>query len=48
MIVSDKNEYFGSMWQHLQKNLNAQSPYFESDLLAMVADRRKNIVDDIL
>ena len=48
MIVNDKNDYFASMWHYLQKQLNAQSPYFEPDLLALVGERRKNIVEDIM
>lgn len=36
------------MWQHMQKQLNIQSPYFESDLLAMVSDRENNILADIM
>lgn len=36
------------MWQFMQKQLNLQSPYFESDLLSMVTERNNNILTDIM
>jgi hypothetical protein len=36
------------MWNHMQKQLNSHSPYFESDLLSMVSDRENNILSDIM
>lgn len=36
------------MWQHMQKQLGTQSPYFEPDLLAMFSDRENNILSDIM
>lgn len=32
----------------MQKTLGMQSPFFETDLLAMVSDRENNILSDIM
>jgi hypothetical protein len=48
LLVNEKGDYFTAMWQHMQKQLNFQSPHFEPDLLTMVADRHNNILSDIM
>lgn len=48
MLVNERNDYFTSMWLHMQKQLTLHSPYFEPDLLAMFSDRESNIISDIL
>ena len=48
LFVSDKTDYFSSMWKHLQKKMNANSPLIETDLLEAVSIRQSNIIYDIL
>jgi hypothetical protein len=48
LLVKEKADYFSSMWMHMQKRLSVHSPFFEADLLSVVAQRENNILIDIM
>lgn len=48
LFVSDKTDYFQSMWHFLQKKLYHQSIHVENELLEALAIRQSNIHYEII
>jgi hypothetical protein len=47
LLVGERPDYFASMWQFLQRQLNLLSPHDEADLLTRFEEREGAVMQDI-